>query len=129
MAAGKFQGAACEEPVSGDQAEADPDRFTAMTLNFIVNGTDIRRFGSQGQQRNSSFFKTCGDQAGRKIVKDYPVLLLDDVLSELDSKRQEHFYFQKLPKFETLDHMYGLDEFVNNKFGWTRFFKIDLKER
>ena len=60
-------------------------------LNFIVNGTDIRRFGSQGQQRTAALsLKLAEIELVKKIVKDYPVLLLDDVLSELDSKRQEH---------------------------------------
>ena len=57
-------------------------------LNFIVNGTDIRRFGSQGQQRTAALsLKLAEIELVKKIVKDYPVLLLDDVLSELDSKR------------------------------------------
>ena len=57
-------------------------------LNFIVNGTDIRRFGSQGQQRTAALsLKLAEIELVKRTVKDYPVLLLDDVLSELDGKQ------------------------------------------
>ena len=59
----------------------------------------------------------------KKIVKDYPVLLLDDVLSELDSKRQEHL-LSEITHIQTLITCTGLDEFVNSKFRMDKIFKI-----
>lgn len=93
-------------------------------LNFIVNGTDIRRFGSQGQQRTAALsLKLAEIELVKKIVKDYPVLLLDDVLSELDSKRQEHL-LSEITHIQTLITCTGLDEFVNSKFRMDKIFKI-----
>ena len=63
------------------------------------------------------------EQLVKKIVKDYPVLLLDDVLSELDSKRQEHL-LSEITHIQTLITCTGLDEFVNSKFRMDKIFKI-----
>ena len=58
-------------------------------ISFYVNNIDIRKFGSQGQQRTAALsLKLAEIELVKKIVKDYPILLLDDVLSELDSGRQ-----------------------------------------
>jgi DNA replication and repair protein RecF len=58
---------------------------------IVINGVDTRSFGSQGQQRTSILTIKF---ASLKIIKDqtgeYPVLLLDDVLSELDFKRKKY---------------------------------------
>lgn len=93
-------------------------------LNFIVNGIDIRKFGSQGQQRTAALsLKLAEIELVKKTVKDYPVLLLDDVLSELDSKRQEHL-LSEINHIQTMVTCTGLDEFVNSKFQMDKIFKI-----
>lgn len=93
-------------------------------LNFIVNGTDIRKFGSQGQQRTAALsLKLAEIELVKKTVRDYPVLLLDDVLSELDSKRQEHL-LSEINHIQTLITCTGLDDFVNSKFEMDKIFKI-----
>ena len=93
-------------------------------LNFLINGTDIRKFGSQGQQRTAALsLKLAEIELVKKTVKDYPVLLLDDVLSELDSKRQEHL-LSEINHIQTMITCTGLDEFVNSKFRMDKIFKI-----
>ena len=58
-------------------------------ISFIVNGIDIRKFGSQGQQRTAALsLKLSQIQLVKEVLHDTPVLLLDDVLSELDSNRK-----------------------------------------
>lgn len=60
-------------------------------FSFVVNGVDIRKYGSQGQQRTAALsLKLSEIELVKKISKDTPVLLLDDVLSELDSNRQNY---------------------------------------
>ena len=59
----------------------------------------------------------------KKTVKDYPVLLLDDVLSELDKKRQEHL-LSEIRHIQTIITCTGLDEFVSSKFQMNKTFKI-----
>lgn len=59
-------------------------------IRFYLNGDDIRRFGSQGQQRTASLALKIGELELMKGQRgEYPVLLLDDVLSELDEHRRE----------------------------------------
>lgn len=60
-------------------------------LCMEVNGIDIRRYGSQGQQRTAALsLKLSEIYIVKRTIKDTPVLLLDDVLSELDSSRQTY---------------------------------------
>lgn len=60
-------------------------------LKISGNGTDLRKFGSQGQQRTAALslklseIRLIEEETGEK-----PVLLLDDVLSELDNERQTY---------------------------------------
>ena len=57
---------------------------------ILLNGKDIRSFGSQGQQRISAIsFRLCEIEVIREILKKDPVLLLDDILSELDFTREK----------------------------------------
>ncbi len=59
-------------------------------IKFSVNGVDVREFGSQGQQRTSSLaLKLAELSVFKQTTGDYPVLMLDDVLSELDLNRQK----------------------------------------
>lgn len=55
-----------------------------------VNGVDVRAFGSQGQLRTTALsLKLAELMIFKDIIGEYPVLLLDDVLSELDYDRQK----------------------------------------
>lgn len=92
----------------------------------IMNGEiDIRRFGSQGQQRTAALsLKLSEIELVKKIAKDSPVLLLDDVLSELDSNRQ-NYLLNSIGDIQTIITCTGLEEFVNNRFEVNRVFKID----
>ena len=59
-------------------------------IKFVVNGVDVRDFGSQGQQRTVALaLKIAELTVFKEMTGDYPVLLLDDVLSELDVFRQK----------------------------------------
>jgi len=58
-------------------------------LIFHLNGTDIRKFGSQGQQRTAALsLKLAELRLIKEETGEEAVLLLDDVLSELDGERQ-----------------------------------------
>lgn len=60
-------------------------------LQFFVNGYDIQTYGSQGQQRTTALsLKLAEIELIKQEVGEAPVLLLDDVLSELDGYRQSH---------------------------------------
>ncbi|KXG44795.1 DNA replication/repair protein RecF [Tepidibacillus decaturensis] len=58
-------------------------------LYFSINQIDVQSFGSQGQQRTTALsLKLAEIELIHDEIGEYPVLLLDDVLSELDQKRQ-----------------------------------------
>ncbi|MFV9510295.1 DNA replication/repair protein RecF [Tepidibacillus sp. LV47] len=60
-------------------------------LDFYINQIDVRSYGSQGQQRTTALsLKLAEIELIHEEVGEYPILLLDDVLSELDKKRQTH---------------------------------------
>lgn len=62
-------------------------------INFYVAGKSLRSFGSQGQQRSFLLaFKAAQVMDLEERFKEPPVLLLDDLASELDSSRQEGFF-------------------------------------
>lgn len=99
-------------------------------FSFIVkseNSTeaiDIRKFGSQGQQRTASLsLKLSEIEIVKKSKKENPVLLLDDVLSELDSNRQ-NYLLNTIGDIQTIITCTGLDEFVNNRFAIDKLFKV-----
>lgn len=97
-----------------------------------VNGIDIRRFGSQGQQRTSALsIKLSEIEILKKKTKDTPILLLDDVLSELDSNRQ-NYLLKSISHIQTLITCTGLDDFIENRFPINQVFEVisgHVKER
>lgn len=71
-------------------------------LKFIVNGKDVASFGSQGQQRTTALsVKLAEIDLMYEQTGEYPVLLLDDVLSELDDSRQTHLLTAIQDKVQT----------------------------
>lgn len=75
------------------------DMFTSTTsigphrddICFKINGINARNFGSQGQKRSVAIsLKLAGAEVIKEISGEYPICLLDDVMSELDEKRQNY---------------------------------------
>jgi len=91
---------------------------------FSVDGIDIRKFGSQGQQRTSALsLKLSEIEIVKKSIHNTPVLLLDDVLSELDSNRQ-NYLLNSISDIQTIITCTGLEEFVKNRFQINKVFKV-----
>lgn len=91
---------------------------------FMINGVDARKYGSQGQQRTAALsLKMAEIELVKKITNDTPVLLLDDVLSELDSSRQQ-LLLSVMGDIQTIITCTGLEEFVNNRFEINRVYKV-----
>ncbi len=78
-------------------------------LNISINGTDARTFGSQGQQRTAALSMKLSQIA---LIQEHrqenPVLLLDDVLSELDESRQR-FLINNIESIQTIITCTGLE--------------------
>ncbi|MHC0039381.1 DNA replication/repair protein RecF [Pseudoneobacillus sp. C159] len=82
-------------------------------LLFYVNDRDVQTFGSQGQQRTTALsIKLAEIELIHAEMKEYPILLLDDVLSELDDFRQSHLLNTiqgKVQTFVTTTSVEGID--------------------
>ena len=93
-------------------------------FSFMINDVDARKYGSQGQQRTAALsLKMAEIELVKKITNDTPVLLLDDVLSELDSSRQQ-LLLSVMGDIQTIITCTGLEEFVNNRFEINRVYKV-----
>lgn len=99
---------------------------------FFNDEQNIRVYGSQGQQRTMALsLKLAEIELVKKIINDLPVLLLDDVLSELDSERQNHL-LKSLNNIQTIITCTGLDEFIENRFKINKIFQVadgNVKEK
>ena len=91
---------------------------------FFNRGKNIRTYGSQGQKRTIALsLKLAEIELVKSLINDTPVLLLDDVLSELDSKRQNHL-LKSLDNIQTIITCTGLDEFIENRFKINKVFQV-----
>ena len=89
-----------------------------------INHIDIRKYGSQGQQRTAALsLKLSEIHLVERKIKDVPILLLDDVLSELDVNRQ-NYLLESIKNIQTMITCTGLDEFVKNRFHINKVFFV-----
>ncbi len=91
---------------------------------FNINDIDTKKYGSQGQQRTAALsLKLAEIRLVEKITGSTPILLLDDVLSELDSNRQ-NYLLNSIKDIQTIVTCTGLDEFINSRIEINKIFKI-----
>lgn len=90
-------------------------------LKISINGEDVRAFSSQGQQRTAAIsLKLAELEIFKEKFGEYPLLILDDALSELDFGRQKKL-LKKLDGVQTLITCTGVDERVFNEIEYKRF--------
>lgn len=110
-----------ERDIRSKMTSAGPHRDD---FSFLVKDVDIRKYGSQGQQRTAALsLKLSEIELVKKIAGDAPVLLLDDVLSELDSSRQ-NYLLNSIGEIQTIITCTGLEDFVNNRFEIDKVFRV-----
>jgi DNA replication and repair protein RecF len=81
-------------------------------IKFNLNGMDARVFGSQGQQRTIALsLKLAETETFYNRFKEYPILILDDVLSELDKSRQRSL-IKNVEHMQTIFTATGIDRTV-----------------
>lgn len=91
---------------------------------FLSNNLDIRRFGSQGQQRTAALsLKLAEIELVKEMIHDSPILLLDDVLSELDKNRQ-NYLLDSIYDIQTFITCTGVEEFVSRRFSINKIFYV-----
>lgn len=93
-------------------------------FSIKINDVDVRSFGSQGQQRTATLtIKFSSLEIIKDITGEYPVLLLDDVLSELDSKRQKYI-LNSIKSIQTIITCTGLENIENHLEENYKIFKV-----
>lgn len=93
-------------------------------IAFLIQNVDIRKYGSQGQQRTAALsLKLSEIELVKSIIHDEPILLLDDVLSELDSNRQNQL-LNSISTTQTIITCTGLDEFIRNRLKIDKVFHV-----
>jgi len=97
-------------------------------MEFELDGIDARKFGSQGQQRTAALsLKMAEIELVRQKTNDTPILLLDDVLSELDSERQERL-LRSIKGVQTFLTCTGLDDFVERSMDVKRKYRVEANK-
>jgi DNA replication and repair protein RecF len=98
-------------------------------IEFFINGAQLKSFGSQGQQKTAILVQKLAEiELFYEEIGEYPILLLDDIMSELDLKRQE-FIINKIKKGQIFITCTDGEKFENLNTG--KFLKIEkgrLKE-
>ena len=94
-------------------------------LGIKINGKDIRIYGSQGQQRTASLsLKLAEIELIKRETGYYPVLLLDDVFSELDSNRQKYL-IESMKDIQVFVTATGIEESIKNMLPDGNIYYVD----
>lgn len=93
-------------------------------FDFYINENDAKKYGSQGQQRTVALsLKLSEIQIIKNITGNTPILLLDDVLSELDSNRQ-NYLLNSIGDIQTIITCTGLDEFIDSRIQIDTVYRV-----
>ena len=128
-----FRSQLFEKLIAEQKRVADREREQGSTLFgphrddlvFYVNDKNVHQFGSQGQQRTTVLsMKLAEIECMNEVLGEYPILLLDDVLSELDDDRQTHLLKTIEKKVQTFLTTTSLDGIKRNKIEEPTIFNI-----
>lgn len=94
-------------------------------LQLLLNGQDVQSFASQGQQRTIALSLRLAEiDFIYREIGEYPVLLLDDVLSELDDTRQRNLVLSMSKKVQTIITTTTLFHLEEELKGAARLFHV-----
>ncbi len=120
-----YNGGGKEELLSAFAEKTEKDLILGYTtvgphrddIKIKINGEDVRVYGSQGQQRTTAIsLKLAELEVFNERFNEYPILILDDALSELDSKRRFKL-IEKLKNFQTIITLTELPDELKNLEG------------
>ncbi len=93
-------------------------------IGFAIDEISVKHYGSQGQQRTTALsLKLAEIELVKRKIGEAPVLLLDDVLSELDENRQDKL-LGSIREIQTLLTCTGMDEFVKRQINVDKKWKV-----
>jgi len=89
-----------------------------------LNGIDAKSFGSQGQQRSAVLtIKFSSLKIIKELTGEFPILLLDDVLSELDFNRKRYI-LASIGQIQTVITCTGIEDLTNYLDNRSKVFKV-----
>jgi len=98
-------------------------------FELYVNNRNVQTFGSQGQQRTAALsLKLAEIELIHEEVGEYPLLLLDDVLSELDDHRQTHLLDTMGQKVQTIITTTNIDGIAHETIQQAKVFHVKQGE-
>ena len=93
-------------------------------LDFMIGNMNVRKYGSQGQQRTVALsLKLAEIELVKRMVDDKPILLLDDVMSELDANRRDAL-LEAIRDTQTIITCTGYDDFIKKQLKINRIYKV-----
>lgn len=94
-------------------------------ISMLINGSEAKIYGSQGQQRTIVLtLKLSQILHWQKELSEYPILLLDDVLFELDSSRGQSLIDRIRGKVQTFVTATGVDDLFNDEGRFGKSFTV-----
>lgn len=113
-----------------ESRQKDIERNTTLVgphrddFSIEINNINTRNYGSQGQQRTSILtIKFSSLEIIKDEIGEYPVLLLDDVLSELDENRQKYI-LRSVDKVQTIITCTGITDISSYLKGTSKIFNV-----
>ena len=93
-------------------------------FNVLINDIDTKSYGSQGQQRTAVLtIKFSSLKIIKELTGEYPVLLLDDVLSELDFSRKR-YVLSTIGDIQTIITCTGIEDLYEYLDDKSKVFKV-----
>jgi len=84
-------------------------------LQFLLKGKDLKEYGSEGQQKNAIIaYKFSELEIFKEMTGSYPILILDDLFSELDEEKKDnimHLLNKEVQTFITTTNIHQFDEY------------------
>lgn len=92
---------------------------------FELNGKDVKKYGSQGQVRTVALsLKLAEIELVKYTINDNPILLLDDVMSELDSGRRDAL-LESISNIQTIITCTGYDDFIKERLSIDKIYNVE----
>ena len=125
----------CEEGMLAEKLRKNIDRdiYFGSTQSgphkddilFSIDGREVKVYGSQGQQRTTALAARLAEiDLIREETGEEPVLLLDDVFSELDENRQK-FLLQSIEGLQAFVTCTGIEDSVRKYISKDNLFYVD----
>ena len=94
-------------------------------IKFKLNGLDIKDYGSEGQQKNAIIaYKLAEIEIFKELKDDYPILILDDLFSELDKEKINNIFKMINKEIQVFITTTEIDKIKKSILSNSKIFKV-----